>query len=64
MCFSAPVSFLVSAVLMPIGALTVNFALQNDRRYLALAAFPLLFGIQQAFEGWLWRRWAMAPAQT
>jgi len=54
MCFSAPVSFAVSAVLIPIGALTVNFALQHDRRYLALAAFPLLFGIQQAFEGWLW----------
>lgn len=54
MCFSAPVSFAVSAVLIPIGVLTVNFALQNDRRFLALAAFPLLFGIQQAFEGWLW----------
>lgn len=54
MCFSAPISFAVSAVLLPLGALTVNFALHNDRRYLALAAFPLLFGIQQAFEGWLW----------
>jgi hypothetical protein len=54
MCFSAPVSFAVSAVLLPVGALAVNFALRNDRRYLALAAFPLLFGIQQAFEGWLW----------
>jgi hypothetical protein len=54
MCFSASVSFVVSAALVPIGAFTVNYALHNDRRYLALAAFPLLFGIQQTFEGFLW----------
>ena len=54
MCFSASVSFGVSAILLTTGAYTVNYALHNDRRYLALATFPLLFGIQQAFEGWLW----------
>jgi len=59
MCFSAPVSFAVSAVLLPIGAYTLHCAFRQDRRYLALAAFPLLFGVQQVFEGLLWLALAM-----
>lgn len=54
MCFSASVSFAVSAALLPIGAFTLHHAWHNDRRYLALAMFPLLFGAQQAIEGVLW----------
>jgi len=54
MCFSASISFGVSAALLPVGAYCLHHAARHDRRYLALAAFPLLFSIQQAFEGWLW----------
>lgn len=54
MCFSAPASFVVSGLLLPIGVYTVSLTLRNHRRYLALATFPLLFSVQQAFEGVLW----------
>lgn len=54
MCFSASASFAVSAALLPVSAFTINYAWRYDKRYLALAAFPLLFGVQQAFEGVLW----------
>lgn len=54
MCFSAPVSFGISAALMPVGVVAMNYALHHDRRFLALAAFPLLFGLQQLSEGVLW----------
>ena len=54
MCFSAPASFGVSTALLPIGAFTLTYAMRHDRRYLALAAFPLLFSAQQGFEGVLW----------
>ncbi len=54
MCFSASASFAVSAALLPVSAFTINYAWRYDKRYLALAAFPLMFGVQQAFEGVLW----------
>jgi hypothetical protein len=54
MCFNATSSFIAAAVLVPIGIRTVETTLQGERRYLTLAAFPLLFGIQQALEGLLW----------
>lgn len=54
MCFSAPASFSASAILLPVGIYCVKKALNNDKRYLSLAAVPFLFGIQQAFEGGLW----------
>jgi len=54
MCLSAPVSFAAAAVLISTGALAVNRALKVDRRFLALAALPVLFGLQQYFEGMVW----------
>lgn len=54
MCFSATASFTTSAVLIPIGLYTLQNARRHDRHYLVLAAFPLIFAIQQAIEGFLW----------
>lgn len=39
---------------MPAGGVSVYRAFNNDRRYVALCALPLLFGIQQSFEGGVW----------
>ena len=41
-------------MLTPIGLYTLARSCRLDRRYLALAAYPLLFGIQQAAEGFEW----------
>ncbi len=54
MCFSAPASFTASAVLIPIGIYCAKESLRKDRSYLFLALLPLVFGIQQFFEGLLW----------
>lgn len=52
MCFSAPASFLASVVLCAAGVATCRLA--RNKRQLLLAAIPLLFGIQQAAEGFVW----------
>ncbi|TLS68163.1 hypothetical protein FEF65_03980 [Mariprofundus erugo] len=52
MCFSATASFLAGSTLLTLGAITVHKT--TDRRTLALAAVPLLFGVQQMIEGGLW----------
>jgi hypothetical protein len=52
MCFSAPASFLASVVLCTAGVATCRLA--RNQRQLLLAAIPLLFGIQQAAEGFVW----------
>lgn len=54
MCLSAPVSLAAAAALVPTGVLALNRALTVDRRFLALAALPVLFGLQQYFEGMVW----------
>jgi hypothetical protein len=54
MCLSAHVSFAAAAALIPAGAFAVNRALKVDRRFLALAALPVFFGLQQYFEGMVW----------
>ncbi len=54
MCFSAQASFTAAAILLPAGAASVYKAHRTDRRYLALSALPLLFGLQQLFEGMVW----------
>lgn len=54
MCFSATASFAASAILTPIGIYAMGRCFNSDRRYLALASFPVLFGIQQAVEGFEW----------
>ncbi len=54
MCFSATASFVSGSLLVPVGLHTLDLARRRDRRYLPLATFPLLFGIQQLIEGGLW----------
>lgn len=54
MCFSAEVSYTAAAILMPTDAVAIQRAFRKDRRYLAIAALPLFFGLQQLFEGLVW----------
>ena len=54
MCFSATACFTTGAILVPMGIYTLMKAYRADKNYLALAAFPLFFGLQQIIEGWLW----------
>lgn len=54
MCFSAEASFTAAAILVPAGVLTVRQAYRTDRRYVPIAALPLLFGLQQLSEGGVW----------
>ena len=52
MCFSAEVSFGASAVISTIGVLAVKKSTKKEQ--LLFALIPLLFGLQQFSEGWLW----------
>ncbi|TRX65694.1 DUF6629 family protein [Carboxylicivirga sp. M1479] len=52
MCFSAEVSFGASAVITTVGALAIKKS--KSKEQLLFAMIPLLFGIQQFCEGWLW----------
>ena len=52
MCFSATASFAVGGALLALGVATLRRA--GARRELAVAAIPLLFGVQQLIEGALW----------
>lgn len=54
MCFSAEVSFAAAAILLPAGVAATQRAYKTDRRYVPIAALPLLFGVQQALEGAVW----------
>ena len=54
MCFSAEVSYAAGAILIPAGVVAVNRAFNKDHGYLAVAALPLFFGLQQLTEGLLW----------
>jgi len=54
MCLSAPVSFAAAAFLIPSGGFTLATTLKRDRRYAMLAALPILLGLQQLMEGFIW----------
>lgn len=54
MCFSAEVSYAAAAILLPLGAVSLYKAYQTDRRYVAICTLPMLFGLQQLFEGLVW----------
>jgi hypothetical protein len=54
MCFNAAASFAAGAILIPAGLHAIGVARSGDRRWIALAAFPLMFGVQQTLEGVLW----------
>ena len=62
MCFSAEASFTAAALLVPAGALGLRQAWRTDRRYTALCALPLLFGVQQLLEGLVWTSGAAGDA--
>jgi hypothetical protein len=53
-CFSTEVSAGVAVALLPVGGYCLAVAVVKDRAYLPLAALPLLFGVQQVFEGAVW----------
>jgi len=59
MCFSASASFVAAGALAIIGSATVRAA--PTRRFVPLAAIPLLFAAQQACEGALWLALERAP---
>lgn len=55
MCFSGEASFVVGGALLPAGAFCIGAALKKQSpSYLGLAIVPLLFGIQQISEGFVW----------
>lgn len=54
MCFSASASLTASVVLIPTGIYCLKQVKNNAQDYLAIAAWPLFFGIQQGFEGIVW----------
>ena len=51
MCFSAPVTFAASAMLLTTGAASLAIAEKKER---PLAVIPFFFGVQQFFEGLQW----------
>lgn len=54
MCFSAEASLTAAAILIPSGIASMYLAYKTDRRYLPLCTLPLLFGLQQLFDGMVW----------
>lgn len=54
MCFSAEASFTVGTALLPAGTYCVAAAIRKRPRFLPLAVVPLLFGVQQIAEGFVW----------
>ena len=54
MCFSATASFTLSGALVPIGLYTIARVSRSNTAWLPFAAFPLIFGLQQSVEGFVW----------
>jgi len=52
MCFSAEASFIAGGILSIAGIVTL--AKTQNPSYRALASIPLLFGLQQIGEGFVW----------
>jgi hypothetical protein len=52
MCFSASASFVASAALFTGGVATLKQTTNNN--HIPFASIPLLFGVQQLIEGFLW----------
>lgn len=52
MCFSATASFVAGTALSAVGVVTLKKA--NTNRQLPFASIPLLFGVQQFIEGFVW----------
>ncbi len=55
MCFSASASFIASALLISSGIYGVSSVIQTHHyAYLPIGSIPILFGIQQGWEGMIW----------
>ncbi len=54
MCVSAEVSFSLAGTLAAGGSYCVYKAMRTDRAYVPLAMIPIVFGVQQFCEGWVW----------
>lgn len=54
MCFGPVASFTSGAILTAAGTVTLKTASSRSKKALLLAAFPLIFGIQQIIEGIVW----------
>lgn len=54
MCFSAAASFASGAVLIPAGAYCISAAIRKRPIAWPIAVAPLLFGVQQISEGFVW----------
>jgi hypothetical protein len=54
MCFSSEASFAVGAALLPAGAYCIRSAMRKAPRLLPLAVVPVVFGLQQISEGFVW----------
>jgi hypothetical protein len=54
MCFSATASFTTAVVLLPAGIYCVKKAAGLEKPYWLFALMPLMFGMQQLFEGVVW----------
>lgn len=55
MCFSASVSYSAATVLVGTGVYAIQQARRLHPPYLMWALVPVLFGLQQAFEGGVWQ---------
>lgn len=54
MCFSATASFTLCGALVPVGLYAMAKARRSCPEWLPFAVYPLAFGIQQGFEGFVW----------
>jgi hypothetical protein len=54
MCFSTEASLVAAAILCPAGAVAMHHAYSAKPSYFAFATLPMLFGLQQLFEGLVW----------
>ena len=54
MCFSATASFTLGSILLIGGTYAMVRAVKETPDFVAIAAYPIAFGIQQIFEGGVW----------
>lgn len=54
MCFSATASFTSAAVLIPAGLYCLRQSSPDDKASWSFALLPVMFGLQQLFEGGVW----------
>jgi hypothetical protein len=54
LCVSAETSFGLTGLLIPVGIYCIRIAIERDRSALPLSVVPLLFGVQQLCEGFVW----------